>query len=1210
MANLMEGLDDSFWNAVPSPDNSPVKPRHVAKSSPLKIPRTPVRPKREPVALVATPSKIVYSAGDIDMSTFLEGAEDWDLDIELSPRKPSPKKEKVSPNTQPLYVPESCTRCIVESVDEEHINGRWVKRLRARIDSTERLVDVILQDDWYLTDIRIEDIFNVLGTFSSNSITISSQTNLLVLHPDIMLTATAMSNAPQCRRKPLLSSLVHSSSDITPSLVWGSILHEVMQKCLSENCWDERWIEDRIDEAVRASLGDLFKLNVSVEDAKREIIGRAKGLQVFSQRYLSETPKPDAILTNTRSKANDGPSLLAISKLLDIEEDIWSPTYGLKGKLDATVNAVISELPPRPSSNFFKAKPLPTPPQMSSGPQPFEIKTGRAVAGMEHRAQTMLYTLLASERYGVDVPSGLLYYTQSDEVVRVPRGRNELRGLVVARNELAAYMMRRIRKKGDIEEPFLPPAIDDERTCKRCYALDTCMIYRRTMETPPAVDSPLHDTYLMKTGHLTDSQAEFFKKWEALLTLEERNLVRFRKELWTMGAEEREKRGRCFSQMVLKKSEGDVFSPSLPLEAPKIGQSKIHSFSYCFVRSADFLETPGKMGRSLISGSLSPGDAIMLSVEPHFLALARGFILSLTSYEVIVGVDHSIDLPTIKKRLSLSNPQRRCTEDVIFRIDKDELFGGMSRMRNNLAQLFYADGDSRTLDLVVDLKTPLFSPVSSLPAEAELHTRHLNPSQRAAMTKVLSAEDYSLILGMPGTGKTTVIAALIRTLVEMGKTVLLSSFTHSAVDTILMKLDGVDFGVLRIGNMDKIHPDVRKYTISARKTATTVEQLEQQFMTPPVVATTCLSIDHPLFSRRKFDYCIVDEASQITLPTCLGPLRFATKFVLVGDHFQLPPLVNNPEARKGGLDVSLFRRLSDSHPNSVVDLTYQYRMNEDIMLLSNRLIYHDRLRCGSDEVAQRSLVIPDRSFLEMLHVGELKFKSSGDCWLKKLADESCKAIFVDTDEIPAHDSRIGDLVQNEVEATLVHQFTETLLRCGVSQNQIGVISLYRQQVKLLSNLLEARKGVEILTADRSQGRDKDCIIVSLVRSNDAGQIGDLVKDWRRMNVSFTRARSKLVIFGSRKTLQADPLLSQFFALMESRHWILKLPPGAHTIYAAHFEVCTTPSKRTAVDAVGSSEENKPLNSSPERPQKRLRATPDAGLLRGRPILQDLANNEI
>lgn len=118
---------------------------------------------------------------------------------------------------------------------------------------------------------------------------------------------------------------------------------------------------------------------------------------------------------------------------------------------------------------------------------------------MEHRAQTMLYTLLVSERYGVSVKEGLLYYTQNDEVVRVPRGWNEIRGLIGGRNELAAYMMRRMRntvgsRKGEdrvgnieeLEEPFLPPTIDDERVCKRCYALETCMLYRkvRTFVSP------------------------------------------------------------------------------------------------------------------------------------------------------------------------------------------------------------------------------------------------------------------------------------------------------------------------------------------------------------------------------------------------------------------------------------------------------------------------------------------------------------------------------------------------------------------------------------------------------------------------------------------------------------------------------------------------------------------------------------------------------
>ncbi len=93
------------------------------------------------------------------------------------------------------------------------------------------------------------------------------------------------------------------------------------------------------------------------------------------------------------------------------------------------------------------------------------------------------------------------------------------------------------------------------------------------------------------------------------------------------------------------------------------------------------------------------------------------------------------------------------------------------------------------------------------------------------------------------------------------------------------------------------------------------------------MATTCLGINHPLFLRRSFDYCILDEATQITLPVSLGPLRHASQFVLVGDHYQLPPLVQSEGGRAGGLDVSLFRRLTEHHPQAMVTLEYQYRMN-------------------------------------------------------------------------------------------------------------------------------------------------------------------------------------------------------------------------------------------------------------------------------------------
>lgn len=118
-----------------------------------------------------------------------------------------------------------------------------------------------------------------------------------------------------------------------------------------------------------------------------------------------------------------------------------------------------------------------------------------------------------------------------------------------------------------------------------------------------------------------------------------------------------------------------------------------------------------------------------------------------------------------------------------------------------------------------------------------------------------------------------------------------------------------------------------------------------------VVATTCLSVAHPLLSRRRFDYCIVDEAGQITQPVCLGPLRCADVFILVGDHNQLQPVVKSREARDKGMSVSLFRRLCEAHPEATVQLRYQYRMNEDIMLLSNTLVYDHQLLCGSQSVA-------------------------------------------------------------------------------------------------------------------------------------------------------------------------------------------------------------------------------------------------------------------
>lgn len=385
---------------------------------------------------------------------------------------------------------------------------------------------------------------------------------------------------------------------------------------------------------------------------------------------------------------------------------------------------------------------------------------------------------------------------------------------------------------------------------------------------PPPDKDELFELYDEKTMHLTPEHAAFFAHWERLLTLEEHDTIRLRAQLWSMTAEARQRSGRCFAGMVIESEESEVAKVT-----------KISRWAYTFRRAS----VDGTAPPSLLSGHIARGDPVSLSLEPDIICLARGFVTSLSADSVTVSVQAQLDVDVLLKRV-----RRADGPPPVFRIDKDELASGMQRMRGNLAYMFIKDGDARRRSLVVDLAKPKFDPLLA-PKPSEV-PEHLNSDQRAAMAHVLTAKDYALILGMPGTGKTTIVAAIIKAIVARGQTVLLTSYTHSAVDTIVTKLLGEEFDVLRIGNPDKVHADVKHLTLDAQVISGT-EDLERRLMGPPVVATTALSIEHPLFFRRRFDYCIVDEASQVTLPTCVGPLRCADKFVLVGDHFQLPPIV-------------------------------------------------------------------------------------------------------------------------------------------------------------------------------------------------------------------------------------------------------------------------------------------------------------------------------
>ncbi len=230
--------------------------------------------------------------------------------------------------------------------------------------------------------------------------------------------------------------------------------------------------------------------------------------------------------------------------------------------------------------------------------------------------------------------------------------------------------------------------------------------------------------------------------------------------------------------------------------------AKIHQHTYHFARA-----TGNSKDASFLNGHISKGDPVSLSIEPDLISIARGFVLSLSVDEVVIGTNQRIEIDALMERTGRWDAagSEETRGQAVFRIDKDEMLTGTARMRNNLAQLLYSEednGDSKRRQLIVDLEPPDFQDVWA-PDPAEIPA-HLNTDQAGAMRKVLTAKDYALILGMPGTGKTTTIAAIIKALVDRGKSVLLASYTHSAVDTILMKMVNSGCPMLRIGNVDKV----------------------------------------------------------------------------------------------------------------------------------------------------------------------------------------------------------------------------------------------------------------------------------------------------------------------------------------------------------------------------------------------------------------------
>ncbi|KAJ4266402.1 DNA replication endonuclease-helicase Dna2 [Fusarium torreyae] len=1071
------------------------------------------------------------------------------------------------------------------------------KILLIQADGSKDVRTVHLRGSWFDTPAHADSYVHVIGDFTARGqCVIDDAQNLLILHPDQLISATVVADSFGCMRRAVLQDRVKATSPPTPPLIYGTILHEIFQEALLTNKWDLPFLCGVIDRITEKHVEDLYTIKVGLPSAREHLQSKMTELSYWAGAFVSSQPKDDAVVEDRNGKKAN----MAVTKLLDVEEHVWSPMYGLKGNIDATVEVAMQD--GRDTRTLTV---------------PFEVKTGKH-ANSNHMAQTALYTLLLSDRYDIEIAYGILYYMETSKTMRIPAIRHELRHMIMQRNQLACYVRERSVQ--------LPPMLKSKHMCGKCYAKTSCFIYHRLADDGDGESSGMNEKFDEVIKHLTPQHQNFFIKWENLLTKEEKESQKTKRELWTMTSAEREKKSRCFADVIIEEG-----SASVDTDNPRINR-----YHYTFVKRSP------PAGFSFLESELTVGEPIVVSDEEGHFALAIGYVTAVKRQRISVAVDRRLHNARIRQpgfdekdnqifASIMEVAHEGATQDetsgkikeapIRYRLDQDEFSNGMATVRNNLVQMMADDivGARQIRRLIVDLEAPRFK---SAPTQYTVSDRDsLNVDQHRAIEKVMSAQDYALVLGMPGTGKTTTIAHIIRALTSQGKSVLLTSHTHTAVDNILLKLKADKIPILRLGAPAKVHPDVQDFAILAGQPMKSFEEIKHAWHGTPIVATTCLGINHPLFHERSFDYCIVDEASQITLPICAGPIRMARTFVLVGDHNQLPPVVKNEEAREGGLDVSLFKLLSDTHPDSVVNLEHQYRMCEDIMTLSNTLIYDGKLRCGTEQLRKRKLHVPRMDALVQKHYDASTIHAAtprsfcsapgpNRCWLYDLLDSEARVRFVNTDTIQpvVREEAQGKRIVNSAEVRIVSQLVDSLLTVGVPDSEIGVMTHYRAQLFMLKDKLKVFSGVEMHTTDRFQGRDKEVIVLSLVRSNEACNIGDLLKDWRRINVAFTRAKTKLLVIGSRTTLKgsgSDSMLSQFISLMEDRNWIYDMPPNA--LENHYFEDFGTQITATGPTQKTKSPRKKAVGKENRRPSPKTARISDKALLKGKLITRDILN---
>lgn len=456
-----------------------------------------------------------------------------------------------------------------------------------------------------------------------------------------------------------------------------------------------------------------------------------------------------------------------------------------------------------------------------------------------------------------------------------------------------------------------------------------------------------------------------------------------------------------------------------------------------------------------------------------------------------------------------------------------------------------------------------FQPAQFHTVAHPIHLPNLNPSQNNAVNQILAARDLAIVHGPPGTGKTTTLVQAVKQLCKTEATILVTAPSNTAVDLLTERMAEEGLQVVRIGNISRVDEDVIRHTLEMQITnhpesknikkvkieaadkrrqarkfrrkfdreaaldrrnlykeageleawASQLENrlIDQLLSSAQVITCTLVGAANKVLEKQKFRTVIIDEAAQGLEPATWIPILKASKVVLTGDPFQLPPTVKSLEAQRKGFDQTLIEKCLSRHPEACL-LNIQYRMHAAIMGFSNQQFYNNALQ-AAEEVHNKLLPISANA--------PLLFIDTAGCGFEEKVHEQYKSKFN----------------PEEFQILCEHLLLLTAEINDQPQPSIALISPYREQVALMKQHLREdlrfeNLSITVNTIDGFQGQESDIVYISLVRSNEKGEIGFL-KDYRRMNVALTRAKMKLVVVGDSATIGSDTFYGNFLTYCET-----------------------------------------------------------------------------